>query len=457
MIDIFCLSLLWNISLHIMKYNVFISYSSKDKAIADAVCHTIEELGIRCWIAPRDIHAGEEYGDVIADAVHKCKVFVLIFSEASSISKWVRSELNLAMDEQLYIIPFRVDGTPLSGSNKLILNKIHWIDAYPSYEKKLGELASNVLNIIKQSKENEIVTTNIPKTKTNKKIKKHIKLSAIVSVLLILVLFCGAYFIASRNDAIIHSFEYSKNGIIVNGSKCSSVQAESIAEILDNMVYVEGGSFTMGISDKERVYYVAQDKYSTTCINVELDDFYISKIELTQKQWNSIMGNQVQLSQIDDNFPMYNISWNDCMDFINKLSEITGLHFTLPSEAQWEYAARGGNNSAGYIYAGSDVIEDVGWVASFDNSIHKVGVMDGNELGMFDMTGNISEWCYDYFSEEYRSSNSKNPIGPKSGKLRIIRGGNVCTNIYNCKISTRQYAHPNYPATYTGMRLVIIP
>jgi formylglycine-generating enzyme required for sulfatase activity len=220
---------------------------------------------------------------------------------------------------------------------------------------------------------------------------------------------------------------------------------------------VQGGSFIMGATEKDKKYFVEQDKYSSSQVHVELDDFYISKCELTQHQWNNIIGNNIQLQQIDDKFPMYNISWNDCVKLIDTLTVLTGLQFAIPSEAQWEYAARGGNKSKDYLYSGSDAVEDVGWVSSLDNSLHKVGIMDGNELELCDMTGNVSEWCGDFFAEEYKEYNVKNPIGPKDGKLRVIRGGNICSEVYESKITTRQWANPNYPATYTGVRLVIIP
>ena len=437
-----------------MDYDVFISYSSKDKAIANAVCHVIETYGIRCWIAPRDIPPGTEYADVIANAIHSCRIYIIIFSQFSSISKWVKSELNLAMDEQLCIIPFRIDDTPLQGSNKLILNKIHWIDAYPSYEKKLDELAINVLNIIQQqNNEKEKSEHSNGRRTINHKMPKW---RYIWCVLILLIL--GVAILSFKYIKIGETyFDYDFYGEKISISYSNDMQADALKDILDNMIYVQGGSFIMGATEKDKKYFVEQDKYSSSQVHVELDDFYISKCELTQHQWNNIIGNNIQLQQIDDKFPMYNISWNDCVKLIDTLTVLTGLQFAIPSEAQWEYAARGGNKSKDYLYSGSDAVEDVGWVSSLDNSLHKVGIMDGNELELCDMTGNVSEWCGDFFAEEYKEYNVKNPIGPKDGKLRVIRGGNICSEVYESKITTRQWANPNYPATYTGVRLVIIP
>lgn len=113
-----------------MKHDVFISYSSQDKVAAQAICHTLEQNGIRCWIAPRDIPAGTEYGDLIDEAIKEATVVVIIFSENAAASSWVKGEMNIAFEEQKVIIPFRLDNTPLKGQSRVILNQKHWIDAF---------------------------------------------------------------------------------------------------------------------------------------------------------------------------------------------------------------------------------------------------------------------------------------------------------------------------------------
>jgi len=128
-----------------MNHDVFISYSSNDKVAANAICHNLEQNGIRCWIAPRDIPPGEEYGDLIDEAIKQSFVVVVIFSEKSAISPWVKGELNIAFEEQKTIIPFRIDNTPLTGQSRVMLNQRHWIDAYPNYEKKISELTNAVI------------------------------------------------------------------------------------------------------------------------------------------------------------------------------------------------------------------------------------------------------------------------------------------------------------------------
>ena len=128
-----------------MKHDVFISYSSKNKNVADAMCHVLEEHGIKCWIAPRDIPGGAEYGDVINDAIKNCRIFIIIFSKPASLSNFVSAELNVAFSEGKYIIPYRIDETPLKGSMRLYLNRTHWIDAVPDAEARFKDLVEVVL------------------------------------------------------------------------------------------------------------------------------------------------------------------------------------------------------------------------------------------------------------------------------------------------------------------------
>ena len=119
-----------------MNHDVFISYSSRNKPTALAICHVLEEHRIKCWIAPRDIPPGADYGDVIDDAIVACRLFLLVFSEPASLSQWVKGELNLAFSEKKIIIPYRIDDTPLKGAMRLILNQMHWIEAYPDAASK---------------------------------------------------------------------------------------------------------------------------------------------------------------------------------------------------------------------------------------------------------------------------------------------------------------------------------
>ncbi|WP_300701287.1 toll/interleukin-1 receptor domain-containing protein [Bacteroides sp.] len=145
-----------------MGHDVFISYSHENSEASLAICHALEQNKIKCWIAPRNIPSGSEYGDVIDDAIINCKIFVIIFSKQSSASNWVKGELNVAFTEQKHIIPYRIDETPLKGGSRLILNQYHWIDAYPDYEQKFQDLILSILSTLGRS--SDISQTETTKT-----------------------------------------------------------------------------------------------------------------------------------------------------------------------------------------------------------------------------------------------------------------------------------------------------
>lgn len=203
-------------------------------------------------------------------------------------------------------------------------------------------------------------------------------------------------------------------------------QKETIAEILSNMVYVKGSTFVMGTE----VDYTS--KVMDTRHNVTLSDFYLNKTEVTQKQWNVIMGSN-QSNFKGERLPVENIEWDEAIDFVTKLSRLTNLNFTLPTEAQWEYAARGGVYSMGYKYPGSNDYEDVlidkgsKNLSDLNFSTYTVGQLWPNELGLFDMAGNVAEMCSDWYGE-YVLSDQENPMGPATGDYHVIRGGDIQSN-----------------------------
>lgn len=187
------------------------------------------------------------------------------------------------------------------------------------------------------------------------------------------------------------------------------------------MIEVEGGTFTMGDNSNRVGEQYANNKPAH---NVTLSSFYIAQTEVTQELWHAVMGKWPE-SYKGPKYPVNDVSWDDCQKFIKKLNSITGKKFRLPTEAEWEFAARGGNMSKGYKYAGSNTINDVSWYST--NSLygtHEVATKKPNELGIYDMSGNSIEWCQDWYDYNYyKSSPSINPIGPKSGKQRVLRGG----------------------------------
>ena len=185
-----------------------------------------------------------------------------------------------------------------------------------------------------------------------------------------------------------------------------------------------------------------------------MNDYYIGKFEVTQALWVAVMGNNPSGFQ-GDNLPVVWVGWEVVQEFIRKLNQKTGARFRLPTEAEWEYAARGGNISKGYKYSGSNNIGDVAWYdGNSGGKIHQIGTKAPNELGVYDMTGNVSEWCQDRYGE-YSGSIQLNPNGAYSGSYRVYRGG-CCTNFARyCRVSDRDYDKPGYGDSHRGFRLAM--
>ena len=218
------------------------------------------------------------------------------------------------------------------------------------------------------------------------------------------------------------------------------------------MVGVEGGTFTMGATSEQGTSDPYDDEYPTH--SVTLSDFAIGETEVTQELWQAVMGNNPSYFS-GTNLPVEYVTWNDCQTFISRLNSLTGKNFRLPTEAEWEYAARGGNKSRGYKYAGSNTLSDVAWYSDNSSSkTHPVKQKQANELGLYDMSGNVHEWCQDWFGT-YSSSAQTNPTGPASGSNRVFRGGSWYSNAGYCRVSSRYYITPTYYYNNLGFRLAL--
>ena len=223
-----------------------------------------------------------------------------------------------------------------------------------------------------------------------------------------------------------------------------SLSAE-LNKLINNMVYVSGGTFIMGGDESSD---------QTPTHSVTLSSYYICKYEVTQALWRAVMGSNPSKFK-GDNLPVEQVSWNDCQTFINRLNSYTGRNFRLPTEAEWEFAARGGNYSRHYKYSSSNYISDVAWYCdNSGNRTHPVGTKQANELGLYDMSGNVWEWCSDWYGS-YSSYSQSNPTGATSGFGRVERGGNWCGLARYCCSSHRSYYAPGNSFDGLGLRLVL--
>ena len=217
------------------------------------------------------------------------------------------------------------------------------------------------------------------------------------------------------------------------------------------MVWVEGGTFRMGATPEQGGDAESDEK---PVHSVTLSSYYIGKTEVTQALWKAVMGSNPSEFK-GDNLPVENVSWNDCQKFIRKLNALTGQNFRLPTEAEWEFACRGGNNSRGYKYSGSNYIDNVAWYGdNSGNKTHPVATKSPNELGIYDMSGNVWEWCCDWYGD-YTSGAQTNPKGPESGSLRVRRGGSWLGYARGCPSSNRDYGIPSGRVSYLGLRLAL--
>lgn len=263
-----------------------------------------------------------------------------------------------------------------------------------------------------------------------------------------------------QNGTVVQSFPVDDVDSIIVETEYAEKTPFTVNGVSFNMIAVKGGTFTMGATSEQ-----GDDAYSDEkpTHQVTLSDYCIGETEVTQELWQAVMGSNPSYFTGNLQRPVEYVSWNDCQEFIKKLNQLTGKTFRLPKEAEWEYAARGGSQSQGYKYAGSNNIDAVAWY--YDNSYnkgsshpdygtHPVGQKQPNELGLYDMSGNVWEWCQDWYSS-YSSSSQTNPTGPSSGSYRVTRGGSWRDIARSCRVSNRFSNAPTIRNNLLGLRLAL--
>ncbi len=237
------------------------------------------------------------------------------------------------------------------------------------------------------------------------------------------------------------------------GDKSVNTKEFTVGDVTFTMVEVEGGSFLMGAS-MEQLSAAHDNEYPLH--NVTLSDYYIGQTEVTQELWKAVMGS-VPGTHKNPKYPVGGVSWLECQQFIAKLNEMTGENFRLPTEAEWEFAARGGSGAKSRLYAGSDNLGNVAWYSGNATSPHTVATKYPNQLALYDMSGNAMEWCSDWYGA-YSSDAQTNPTGPAEGTLRVCRGGGWGYGSDLCRVSCRNsFAPSNSMNENLGLRLVWEP
>ena len=227
----------------------------------------------------------------------------------------------------------------------------------------------------------------------------------------------------------------------------------SVGNVSFAMISVEGGTFDLGATPEQGLYAAFDEKPS---IQVTVSSFYLAEVPVTQALWTAIMGDNPSHFK-GDNLPVERVSWEDCQEFIKRLNIQTGIKFRLPTEAEWEYAARGGQHSRHHKYSGADDNDksDYLWFKENSQSLsHEVKTKLPNELELYDMNGNISEWCGDWYFNSYANNGKRvNPKGPSSGVAKVYRGGSWDDKAMNCRVSKRFSMNPIFKNKLVGLRL----
>ena len=446
-------------------YDVFISYSRKDTAIADKICEALDRNNITYFIDRQGIGGAMEFPAQLADAICNSKIMLYLASKNSYKSKFTNAEITFAFNkkETGSILPYIIDGSNLPATQEFIFSAVtyrnikdHPIDTvlindllkllnkqkpsnpYPDNRNSNSESQQTVGSVIRKEKKKE---------DSNKNIKK---LIPFVAAFVVLALVIGLIVKLSGGnggtESATEQITETQNNTVAEKNETFTVNGVSFT-----MVFVEGGTFTMGAtSDQGDDAY--EHEYPTH--RVTLSDYYIGETEVTQALWKAVMGRNPSYFK-GDNLPVERVSYNDVKEFITKLNQKTGKTFRLPTEAEWEYAARGGKKSKGYKYSGSDNIDDVDWYYENSNGkTHPVKTKQPNELGIYDMSGNVCEWCSDWYGG-YSSNAQTNPQGPSSGSYRVDRGGSWNDYARFCRASYRNYDLLSNPGNYRGFRLAL--
>ena len=501
-----------------MSYDIFLSYRRKNAdghsnvGTVRTFMYVFERHGYEVFFDFKDC-TDEYFSDTILPAIRTCQYFVLVLTRGclercKDKGDWLRREIEEAIKYRRKIIPITPDGefevwpmdipdsmNALSANDGLQITTIHTDSIF---EDNMAQLIRNRMNPPQRRKAD--VKENYPKLKVKSNLdcvmyvdeEERANISA--NKLEMIPLKAGEYmlkFESVENVADYLEEEYTMPAedrlkkvdlLQIKQDREQREQREreerereqekerkereererkereargefEVEGVKFKMVKVEGGTFLMGAT-KEQGSDAWDDEKPAH--QVTLSDYYIGETQVTQALWKSVMGDNPS-NWKGDNLPVEKVSWEDAQEFIKKLNGVTGRTFRLPTEAEWEYAARGGKNSKGYKYSGSNNIDEVAWYGgNSGDKTHPVKEKKANELGLYDMSGNVWEWCNDWYGD-CSSDAQTNPQGPDEGSDHVLRGGGWLSNARRCRVSCRSNITPTYRNNYVGFRLVMCP
>lgn len=420
-----------------MAHDIFLSYSAKDKPVADALCATLENEHIRCWIASRDILPGMDWGGSIIDAIDRSRVMVLVFSSNSNQSEQVKREVQNAAAIGIPILPVRIDDVTPTSTMRYFLGTRHWLDALtPPLEKHLHHLSETVKLLLSQTNESEIQA--LPDAQEEQEAEKisQVRKSAITA--------------KAESETAEQSASDEKRTMLIKFTNTTM-----------KLVRIPSGKFTMGLPMSES----GRDKKDGAQRIVKITKpFYMGIYEVTQEQYQEIMGKNPSNFKGAKN-PVEKVSWNEAVAFCEALSKKAGpskglpagMTVRLPSEAEWEYACHAGTTTR-FSFGDSDTkLDEFAWYTSNSESkTHPVGQKKCNAWGLYDMYGNVWEWCSDWFNDSSANADTLDPKGPNSGSYRVLRGGSWSYSPWICRSAFRSRDNPDNRYNNIGFRIVIV-
>lgn len=475
------------------KHSVFISYSRHDYVdeqneiipgnCISRIMEAFEKNGISYWIDKEGVYSGDEFKEVLTTAIENAQVFIFISSVSSNNSKWTAKEINVAVYEKKKIIPVLIDDSKYNKSVKLDLVGLDFIDYKKNPSLGLRELIKSVkkhLNNdgidIKKIKEEikalekdglqlytdqrRVFDEIIAKKKQIGEVNQTCPVCGATNDINVLYCpACGWTYIPFQSKKMDEKRLATSKALWTSRGKAdlkieevpTQKLPQPIMELIHDMVKVEGGTFTMGATPEQ-----GEDAFEDEmpAHKVTLSNFSIGRYPITQDQWEAVMGNNPSHFK-GEKLPVESVSWFDCQEFAKKLSEMTGRHFRLPTEAEWEYAARGGKKGKRYKFSGGHILEQIGWYnENSGNTSHEVGKKSPNELGLYDMSGNIWEWVQDW-KGDFTEDDQVNPTGPETGIERVCRGGGWNREIDRARVSYRGDDQPTLRYCSLGLRIAL--
>jgi formylglycine-generating enzyme len=465
-------------------FDVFISYSSADKDLANATCAKLESKRIRCWIAPRDIVPGTEWGEAIIFGIDSSSIMLLIFSTRANASPQVRREVERAVSKGMMILPFRIEDVQPSGSMEYALSNTHWLDGFtPPVEQHVDKLAKSLLALFAPYA--ELVVKKPPKARRSNAKSLVNSSKQVMNRRPIASSLAAAALVAAISLIIIVAPKKEK----ATTPETEPVPGEAREFNVGNGVnmkfcWVPGtnGKAKLGSPQAEKNRGDDEAEHE-----VELDGFWMAKYKMTQGQYLKLTGkknpswfcadgggkDKVQGLNTDD-FPVERVSWDDAQECIKGMKAPPGMkRFALPSEAQWEWAARAGRGNGQAFYWGDALNGDKAncdgkhpyGTEQNETSLERTEKAGAYETkaphpwGLGDMAGNLYDWCDDIYGDYANLPRGKNPVQTvkQSNDGRVLRGGSWSSYSGYCRSAARYYVAPDNRFNYFGFRVVVMP